>query len=201
MTEAEWLNCTNPRQMLSFLRKGASDRKLRLAAIACTRRLQHRPFFVRAIQHALDMAEQDADGLASHEEMATARATAKAVGGALGLFADWAVSESSSAFHAAWACVCGVANEKVEVWDLIRDIFHYPDSPATFDPAWRTWHQGLLVSMAQKMYDSREFSDMPVLADALEEAACQDQDILGHCRSGGEHVRGCWVIDLVLGKS
>jgi hypothetical protein len=52
--------------------------------------------------------------------------------------------------------------------------------------------------MAQRMYDSRDFSDMPVLADALEEAGCQDQDILGHCRAGGEHVRGCWVIDLLL---
>jgi len=63
------------------------------------------------------------------------------------------------------------------------------------------WHGGLLASMARRMYDSRDFSDLPVLADALEEAGCQDQDILGHCRSGGEHVRGCWVIDLLLGKS
>jgi hypothetical protein len=71
----------------------------------------------------------------------------------------------------------------------------------TINPAWLTWHDGLLVSMARQMYDSRDFSDMPVLADALEEAGCQDQDILGHCRSGFEHVRGCWVVDLILGKS
>jgi hypothetical protein len=51
------------------------------------------------------------------------------------------------------------------------------------------------------MYDSRDFSDMPVLADALEEAGCRDAEILGHCKSGGEHVRGCWVVDLLLGKS
>ena len=54
--------------------------------------------------------------------------------------------------------------------------------------------------MSRRMYDARDFSDMPVLADALEEAGCNDADILGHCRSGGEHVRGCWVIDLLLGK-
>ena len=55
--------------------------------------------------------------------------------------------------------------------------------------------------MAQKMYDSREFGDMPVLADALEDAGCSEQDILAHCRSGGVHVRGCWVIDALLNKS
>jgi hypothetical protein len=55
--------------------------------------------------------------------------------------------------------------------------------------------------MAQRMYDSRDFSDMPVLADALEEAGCTNADILAHCRGLGEHVRGFWVIDLLLGKS
>jgi hypothetical protein len=79
---------------------------------------------------------------------------------------------------------------------LLRDLC----ISITFDPSWLTWHDGLLVSMAQRMYDSRDFSDMPVLADALEEAGCQDQDILGHCRSGEQHVRGCWVVDLLLGK-
>jgi hypothetical protein len=63
-----------------------------------------------------------------------------------------------------------------------------------------TWHDGLLVSMARQMYESRDFTDMPVLADALEEAGCTDADILAHCRQSSEHVRGCWVVDLLLGK-
>ena len=83
---------------------------------------------------------------------------------------------------------------------LLRDIFGNPFRPVALDPAWLSWHDGLLVSMAKRMYDSRDFADQPVLADALEEAGCQDQDILGHCRSGGEHVRGCWVLDRLLGK-
>ena len=83
---------------------------------------------------------------------------------------------------------------------MLRDIFVNPCRPATLNPAWLTWHDGLLVSMAQKMYESRDFSDMPVLADALEEAGCTNPDILDHCRSGGEHVRGCWVVDALLGK-
>jgi hypothetical protein len=93
-----------------------------------------------------------------------------------------------------------VAAKRGEQCSLLRDIFGNPFNTTTLAPPWLTWHGGLLDSMAQRMYDSRDFSDMPVLADALEEAGCQDQDILGHCRSGGEHVRGCWVVDLLLGK-
>jgi hypothetical protein len=84
---------------------------------------------------------------------------------------------------------------------IIRDIFGNPFRPSILDPAWLTWHGSLLVSMARQVYDSRDFMDMPILADALEEAGCTNQDILGHCRSGCEHVRGCWVVDLVMGKS
>jgi hypothetical protein len=83
---------------------------------------------------------------------------------------------------------------------LLRDIFGNPFRPVTFDPAWLTWHDGLIVSMARKMYDRRDFSDTPVLADALEDAGCTDANILGHLRGPGPHVRGCWVVDLVLGK-
>ena len=49
------------------------------------------------------------------------------------------------------------------------------------------------------MYESREFSAMPIFADALEDAGCDNEEILEHCRSGKPHVRGCWVLDLVLG--
>jgi hypothetical protein len=84
---------------------------------------------------------------------------------------------------------------------LVRDIFGTPFHPVSLDPSWLTWHDGLLVSMARRMYDSRDFADMAVLADALEEASCDNADILNHCRQHGEHVRGCWVIDLLLGRS
>ncbi len=66
-----------------------------------------------------------------------------------------------------------------------------------FDPAWRT---DAAVGVAAQMYGRRDFAAMPVLADALEDAGCDDEDILGHCRGPGVHVRGCWVVDLVLGK-
>jgi len=83
---------------------------------------------------------------------------------------------------------------------LLRDIFGNPFCPIAIAPAWLTWRGGLLVVMAQKMYDSPDFSNMPILADALEEAGCAGADILAHLRGPGPHARGCWVVDLLLGK-
>jgi hypothetical protein len=82
---------------------------------------------------------------------------------------------------------------------LAQDIFGNPFRPVAFDPAWRT---GTAVALANTMYDARDFAAMPILADALEEAGCDVPDVLNHCRDPkGVHVRGCWVVDLVLGKS
>jgi len=81
--------------------------------------------------------------------------------------------------------------------ELIRDIFSNPFRPVTFDPAWQT---STVVALAQQMYESRDFSPMPILADALQDAGCANDDILGHCRGEGVHVRGCWVVDLVSAK-
>jgi hypothetical protein len=86
-----------------------------------------------------------------------------------------------------------------EPWlcDRFRDIFGNPFRPVTFDPSWRTT---TAVAIANHMYDARDFSAMPILADALQDAGCDNDDILDHCRGPGPHVRGCWVVDLVLGK-
>ena len=80
---------------------------------------------------------------------------------------------------------------------LVRDIFGNPFRPVAFDPRWRTADT---VAIAGKMYDARDFAAMPILADALMEAGCEDEQILTHCRSDGPHARGCWVVDGVLGK-
>ena len=94
------------------------------------------------------------------------------------------------------------SGERAFQCNCLRDLF----GPLLFhtlmlNSAWLTWHSGLLVSMARRMYESRDFADMPVLADALEEAGCTNPDVLSHCRQQGTvHVRGCWVIDELLGK-
>jgi hypothetical protein len=89
------------------------------------------------------------------------------------------------------------SNPLQEMCHLIRDIFGNPFRPATLDPAWRT---DTAVTLAKQMYESREFGAMPILADALQDAGSDSEDVLDHCRGPGPHVRGCWVVDLVLGK-
>ena len=73
-------------------------------------------------------------------------------------------------------------------------------TPSRVETAWLAWHGGRIVSMVAHLFEAGDFGDLPVLADALEEAGCADTDILAHCRAGGGHVRGCWVLDLLLGK-
>ena len=81
---------------------------------------------------------------------------------------------------------------------LVRELFGNPFRPVAFAREWRT---DTAVTLARQMYEARGFSAMPILADALQDAGCDSDDILNHCRDTERpHVRGCWVCDLVLGK-
>jgi hypothetical protein len=82
---------------------------------------------------------------------------------------------------------------------LIRCIYN-PFFSQTIGSAWLTWRDATVPKLAQTIYDERAFARLPILADALEEAGCADAAILDHCREPGPHVRGCWVVDLLLGK-
>jgi hypothetical protein len=92
-----------------------------------------------------------------------------------------------------------IADETARQCEMLRDIFGNPfRKPPKFDKRWRT---DTAVSLARQMYDSRDFGAMPILADALQDAGCEEPAILDHCRDPKQvHVRGCWVTDLVLGK-
>ena len=81
---------------------------------------------------------------------------------------------------------------------LYREVFGYPFAAVEFDAAWRT---SSALGLVRQMYGTRDFAAMPILADALQEAGCDDAEILDHCRGETEHVRGCWVADMVLNKS
>jgi hypothetical protein len=81
---------------------------------------------------------------------------------------------------------------------LIECIFGNPFRPVAFAPSWRS---ETAVALAAGIYSERAFDRLPVLADALEEAGCDDPDVLSHLRGPGPHARGCWVVDAVLGKA
>jgi len=81
--------------------------------------------------------------------------------------------------------------------DLLRCVFGNSFRPITLDPSWLS---STVTQLAESIYQERAFDRLPILADALTDAGCNQEDILNHCRSGGEHCRGCWVVDAVLGK-
>jgi hypothetical protein len=84
--------------------------------------------------------------------------------------------------------------------DLIRDIFGNPFRPVMLEPGWLAAHGGTTAAMARTIYEERRFDELPVLADALEEAGCPSAETVAHCRGAGPHTRGCWALDGLLGK-
>jgi hypothetical protein len=94
-----------------------------------------------------------------------------------------------------------MAQERRAQADLIRDVFGNPFRPACVEPEWLTFREGLVRTMARGIYEERKFEEMPILADALEDAGCTDEAILRHLRAPGFHARGCWCLDLLLNRT
>jgi hypothetical protein len=230
MTEAEWLACDDLYSMLEFLRDRVSDRKLRLFAVACCRRPYYRVDDERH-RRAIQFAERMADEAVSEGEWREVRQAAlelwqaawadsleaqqqaprgtpeveKLVHADMATAAGWAILED--AWEAAYQAT-GVdwgedyADEPAHQLVLLRDVFGPPlFRPVPIDPAWLGADGGAAPALARRIYNDRAFHDLPVLAGALERAGCADPDMLSHCRQPSEHVRGCWVVDLILGKS
>jgi hypothetical protein len=84
--------------------------------------------------------------------------------------------------------------------NFLRDLFGNPFRPVSIDPTWLAWNGSTVRKLAQSLYEEYAFDRLAILADALEDAGCTDAGILEHCRGPGPHVRGCWVLDLLLGK-
>jgi hypothetical protein len=80
---------------------------------------------------------------------------------------------------------------------ILRDIFGNPFRPVSLN---QRWFSSTVLDLARNIYDEHQFERMPILADALMDAGCDSEEILNHCRGPGPHVRGCWVVDLLLGK-
>lgn len=84
---------------------------------------------------------------------------------------------------------------------VVHEVFGNPFRPPILDPRWLTWQEATIPRLARAIYDEWAFDRLPILADALEEAGCHASDILAHCRQPGDHVRGCWAVDAILGKT
>jgi hypothetical protein len=84
---------------------------------------------------------------------------------------------------------------------LLRHVVGNPFRPVAVEQFWLAWNNSTIPKLAQSIYEERAFDLLPILADALEEAGCTNADILNHCRQPGEHGRGCWVVDTILGKT
>jgi hypothetical protein len=83
---------------------------------------------------------------------------------------------------------------------FVRDVLGNPFRATVFAPEWRHYQGGIVEQIARQIDEERAYRELPILGDALEEAGCDNDAILTHCRVPGEHVRGCWVVDRVLGR-
>ena len=215
MTEADWLACEDPPLMLEFLRSRASVRKLRLFASACCRYFFCDPHggHVELEMSILEPIEWFADGLIGENDRRRAEQEAEDLDdysfyalhkreALRALTADpfilQALYYQLEQFTESQGCYEGELTAVGSSY--LRDVFRHPLRPVHLAARWQVWNQGNAVKLAQGIYDDRAFERLPMLADALQDAGCDNADILDHCRLPGEHVRGCWVIDLLLCK-
>jgi hypothetical protein len=206
--------------MLTFLRPNASERKLRLFACACCKSVV--PLLeCDACLRALEVAESHADGSVSVQAVAHAREHVHGEwvnSGDAYRHLDAAASLVLSAidhhpYQITWECLAKMEREvasencpdEAAIFGalsraqprLLRCVIGNPFRPTTLDSSWLT---STVLTLAEGVYTERAFDRLPILADALQDAGCDDADVLGHCRGPGPHARGCWVVDLVLGR-
>jgi hypothetical protein len=213
MTEAQWRSCTSPWPMLAFLQSSprATERKLRLFACACCRAIWPQ-ITSRRCREAVEMAEQYADGLVDRKAMTSA---GKLAHGSIKYrgqvpHAHLAARSTALTFSPTYVPINVVRHvlkaqeEPVGsevVCDLIRDVFGsvlFRSIP--IEQRWLDWQERTVSRLAESIYTDQAFDRLPILADALEEAGCTDAEVLNHLRGPGPHVRGCFVLDLLLSK-
>jgi hypothetical protein len=229
MKEARWLSTNEARLLLNYPGNLFSRRKTILVAAACCRRawdLLVDPRSKRAVR-VVEATEQFVDGLISYPELKadcqrawglTRESTpaGQATEACAFLIAallrreqaglSYTMPEPNKTIEIA----CRVARQALDaiaspdtdsrICDLLRDCFGNPWRLEAVSPSWLTWNDSAVRRLARHIYEERAFGDMPVLADALEEAGCTYEEMLAHCRRPVEHIRGCWVLDLLLGK-
>jgi hypothetical protein len=215
VTEGDWLACSDPQLMQRFLRRtgAGSERKFRRFACACCRRIwdqfpdpRNRDLVV-AVEDYPEHTSGDREiydpGVASsareHEfGLNPAHWVAKYLG--RGFYKMSAADSAVEVVMRVQSVADAGGGRDVEAQTqagLVREVFGNPFRSVLFSSDWRT---ETAVLLARQMYNSRDFSAMPILADALQDAGCESEELLNHLRGPGPHARGCWAVDLVLGK-
>jgi hypothetical protein len=227
LTEIDWLTGADPQAMLAHLEGKVSARKLRLFACACVRRGWSRLRY-GAPRRAVETAERFAEGDAGAGDLEQARETAEqTVPSEFDYFAYLAAAACAAedpleaarntcesmrrqaVREAAHEAIPGENEQQVNAAasaaecraqaDLLREVFGNPFRPAALQPGWVACG-GAAASIARVIDDGGGFEDFPYLADALLDAGCTDERLLAHCRQPAGHVRGCWALDLLLGR-
>jgi hypothetical protein len=246
MTEADWQEGEDVGDMLTFLEGKLSERKLRLFACACCRRIERFLVDPRS-KRLIEVSEQFADGRATARRLKSAWEKADEAEQVIHLRGGGAVEQTSAqavlhlgveldvaevieeatdtvgeaarnaAYDENWrtpgkdiaerwagdtaAWMAGTEQEEAAQAALLREVAGNPFRKVVVPPEWLARNEGAVRSLAAGINEDGAFERMGILADALEEAGCTDADILAHCRAEDGHVRGCWLVDLLLGKS
>jgi hypothetical protein len=217
VTEHEWLYQDWSSAMLAHLIHKASDRKFRLFAVACCRRIWDHFRDSRA-REAVEVAERFADGAADNQELRAARQAmtlaqrelpwrqrGKPRGIALRA-AQWVVADQSwdaargASWDGAWAATptgMNVPGERQAQAELVREVFGNPFTRPATGPVEAAWLPAASFQEAEAIYAGKAFDRLPALAAALEQACCPDAGLLAHLRKPGPHCRGCWALDLL----
>jgi hypothetical protein len=222
VTQDQWLRCTtDPTWMINAIRNRVSARKYRLFAVACAQLvLPHVPAPYReSVLDMVEMAERFAEGNATVAELLAIQnvfrfnqdtrlgyevcvtephfAAQRTVELAPNLVLHNVATQAQPQPLTPDEINLIRESEQRKQTDLARCIFGNPLKKFTFQPSWCTTDT---VTLAERIYEERDFTLLPILADALQDAGCEDELFVGHCLAAGPHARGCWVVDLLLGK-
>jgi hypothetical protein len=220
MTEAEWLAYADPEKMLEFLRGKASDRKLRLFACGCSRHVwDNLP--TDLTREAVETVERVVDGLAERYELDSVwrRREYKSGSWRRNERGEKVTTPLANPWQDFWEVARDVAWETARLGvrregrrfqaALLCCVMGNPFCPSSPLPsAVLAWNDRTIPRLAQAIYEDRKMpagtldpGRLAILADALLDGGCDDEALMQHCRGPGPHVRGCWAVDLILGKA
>jgi hypothetical protein len=226
MRESKWLASRDPVAMVRYLLGKASLRKLRLLTCACCRHFRSLvegacpPWILVAAERAATVAEQFADQLVGEFELLQASGAGSEpeirvfrprdpsymlvhsirIAVAYDTVLEEQIGQAVGYVYRNRDWLSATLPEtRTVIVELVRDLFGNPFCPPVLNAAWVLQNGQSARRLAEVIYDEKDYQRLPVLADALEDAGCDNADVLNHCREPREHVRGCWVLDLLLG--